>query len=188
MGQATPSQQPAVVFRSHYNYLQALLAVATAALVGLTAAVVILATEDEVDSRGRSEDSLSLLSPKEKQRVEALSSLSSAQLAAAFGHATIPAPPPSAPYQGDPRILGPAPSTPYDGDPGIFGPAPSRPHDSDRGIFPAPPRGAGSANQMKDEAGNAATIGEPTGGPEFRGSKASEDGSSAWQPLAGARP
>jgi hypothetical protein len=127
MGQAIPSQRPAVVLRSHFNYLRALLAVATVALVGLTAAVVILATEDEVDSRGSSENSLSVLSPKERHRVEALSSLSSAQLAAAFGHATIPTPPPSA-------------------------------------------------------------IGEPTGGPEFRGSKASEDGSSAWQPMAGARP
>jgi hypothetical protein len=147
MDQAIPSQRPAVVFRSHYNYLRALLAVATVALVGLTAAVVILATEDEVDSRDRSENSLSVLSPKERQRVEALSSLSSAQLAAAFGHA-----------------------------------------DSDRGIFPAPPRDAGSANQIQDEAGNAAAIGEPTGGPEFRGSKASEDGSAALQPVGGARP
>jgi hypothetical protein len=51
MGQAIPSQHPAVVLRSHYNHMRALLAVAMIALVGLTAAVVILATDsDEVSS------------------------------------------------------------------------------------------------------------------------------------------
>jgi hypothetical protein len=49
MGQAIPSQHPAVVLRSHYNHMRALLAVAMIALVGLTAAVVILAADsDEV--------------------------------------------------------------------------------------------------------------------------------------------
>ncbi len=51
MGHAIPSQHPAVVLRSHYNHLRALLAVAMIAIVGLTAAVVILATDgDQVSS------------------------------------------------------------------------------------------------------------------------------------------
>jgi hypothetical protein len=50
MGQAVPTQNPAVVLRSHYRQLRALLAVAMIAIVGLAAAVVILANEsDEVD-------------------------------------------------------------------------------------------------------------------------------------------
>jgi hypothetical protein len=46
MGQAVPSQHPAVVLRSHFNQLRALLAVALIALMGLTVAVVILASEE----------------------------------------------------------------------------------------------------------------------------------------------
>jgi hypothetical protein len=47
MGQAIPRQHPAVVLRSHFNQLRALLAVALVAVVGLTVAVVILATDDD---------------------------------------------------------------------------------------------------------------------------------------------
>jgi hypothetical protein len=46
MGQAIPGQHPAVVLRSHYRQLRALLAVAMIAVVGLTAAVVILANDE----------------------------------------------------------------------------------------------------------------------------------------------
>ena len=46
MGQTIPTQHPAVVLRSHYNHLRALLAAALTAIVGLTVAVVILATDD----------------------------------------------------------------------------------------------------------------------------------------------
>ncbi len=50
MGQAVPTHHPAVVLRSHYRQLRALLAVAMIAILGLTAAVVIVANEsDEVD-------------------------------------------------------------------------------------------------------------------------------------------
>jgi hypothetical protein len=44
MGQAIPSRHPAVVLRSHYTHLRVLLAIATIAVVGLTVAVVILAS------------------------------------------------------------------------------------------------------------------------------------------------
>jgi hypothetical protein len=47
MAQAIPAQHPAVVLRSHYNHLRALLAVAIIAITGLSAAVVILATNDQ---------------------------------------------------------------------------------------------------------------------------------------------
>ncbi len=50
MGKAIPAQHPAVVLRSHYEQLRALLATALIAVVGLTAAVVILAPDDDRDT------------------------------------------------------------------------------------------------------------------------------------------
>jgi hypothetical protein len=51
MGHAIPRQQPAVVLRSHFVNLRALLVVALVAVVGLTVAVVLLASDsDEVSS------------------------------------------------------------------------------------------------------------------------------------------
>ena len=50
MSKAIPMQHPAVVLRSHYRQLRALLAVAMIAVVGLAAAVVTLATNDHRDS------------------------------------------------------------------------------------------------------------------------------------------
>jgi hypothetical protein len=47
MGQAIPNQHPAVVLRSHFNTMRALLVAALIAVAGLTVAVVILATDDE---------------------------------------------------------------------------------------------------------------------------------------------
>ena len=44
MGQAIPTQHPAVVLRSHYAHLRILLAIAMTAVVGLSIAVVILAS------------------------------------------------------------------------------------------------------------------------------------------------
>ena len=46
MAQTVPSQHPAVVLRSHYRHLRALLAIAMIALAGMTVTVVILATDD----------------------------------------------------------------------------------------------------------------------------------------------
>ncbi len=50
MAKAIPAQHPAVVLRSNYRQLRALLATAMIAIVGLTVAVVILATNDERDT------------------------------------------------------------------------------------------------------------------------------------------
>ncbi len=47
MGQPIPSQHPSVVLRSHYKAVRALLAIAMAALIALSAAVVILADDDK---------------------------------------------------------------------------------------------------------------------------------------------
>jgi hypothetical protein len=46
MGHAIPKQHPAVVLRSHYNLVRALLGVAMVALVGLVIALVIVANDD----------------------------------------------------------------------------------------------------------------------------------------------
>jgi hypothetical protein len=63
MGQAIPRQHPAVVLRSHYNHLRALLAVAMIAVVGLTAAVVILANDDDRDTSAGTATQVSAPSP-----------------------------------------------------------------------------------------------------------------------------
>jgi hypothetical protein len=47
MGQAFPRQHPAVVLRSHFNQLRALVAVMLVAVAGLTVAVVILAGDSD---------------------------------------------------------------------------------------------------------------------------------------------
>jgi hypothetical protein len=47
MGQAIPQQHPAVVLRSHYRQLRALLAIAMVAVVALSATLVIVATDDQ---------------------------------------------------------------------------------------------------------------------------------------------
>ena len=44
MSHTVPSQPRAVVFRSNYQHLRALLAIAAAVILGLTVAVVVLAT------------------------------------------------------------------------------------------------------------------------------------------------
>ena len=46
MPETVPAQHPAVVLRSHYRHLRALLAIAMMAVVGLSVAVVILADDD----------------------------------------------------------------------------------------------------------------------------------------------
>jgi hypothetical protein len=64
MGQATVStQHPAVVLRSRYQQLRALLAVAMIAVLGLTAAVVILAIDNGGVTSVSSADQVSTPSP-----------------------------------------------------------------------------------------------------------------------------
>lgn len=49
MGNAIPTQHPAVVLRSHYRQVRALLALAMIAVLGLTVALVVIATDDDRD-------------------------------------------------------------------------------------------------------------------------------------------
>ena len=51
MSQPVPTQHPAVVLRSHYRVLRALLAVVIIAVVGLSTAVVILADDEATSTR-----------------------------------------------------------------------------------------------------------------------------------------
>ena len=50
MGKAIPQQHPAVVLRSQYRHVRAMLAVAMVAVVGLSGAVVIVANDDDAAS------------------------------------------------------------------------------------------------------------------------------------------
>jgi len=70
MGKAIPRQHPAVVLRSHYQQLRALLATAMIAVVGLTAAVVILATDDHRDMRAGSATQASAPGPAGSTRYD----------------------------------------------------------------------------------------------------------------------
>ena len=53
MSHTVPSQHPAVVLRSNYQHLRALLAIAIAVILGLTIAVVVLATADNTSTPAR---------------------------------------------------------------------------------------------------------------------------------------
>jgi hypothetical protein len=70
MGKAIPAQHPAVVLRSHYTHLRALLASAMIAVVGLTAAVVILATNDDRDTSVGSATQVSAPAPTGNTRYD----------------------------------------------------------------------------------------------------------------------
>ena len=70
MGQALPTQHPAVVLRSHYLQLRALLAVAMIAVVGLTAAVVVLATHDDSGAGAGSATQVSTPAPTGSTRYD----------------------------------------------------------------------------------------------------------------------
>ena len=48
MDKAISTQNPAVVLRSHFNFVRALLVVALIAVAGLSAAVVIVADDDDI--------------------------------------------------------------------------------------------------------------------------------------------
>jgi hypothetical protein len=63
MGHAIPRQQPAVVLRSHFDHLRALLAVALVAVAGLTVAVVILANDSDQVGRTSAAGPVNLRAP-----------------------------------------------------------------------------------------------------------------------------
>ena len=129
MGKAISAQHPAVVLRSHYRQLRALLATAMIAVVGLTAAVVILATDDDRDTSANSATQPSAPGPTGNTRYDGGPEEGSRGL--------VPAQPPSTRYDGGPEegtrgalssgvSSNAVPGTRYDGGPeeGSRGPQP----------------------------------------------------------------
>jgi hypothetical protein len=172
MGQAIPRQQPAVVLRSQFNQLRALLAIVLVAVAGLTATVAILATNDEADTSGRSASEPSALTPQVKRGsayAAAISALTPEQLAAAFGHGT-------AVDSG----------TRYDGGPeeGSADVTPAQPKVTQQRAFPglAAQASASSGVEAKHEAATAAAIGQSNDGTVTRGSKTDPHGPASRLP------
>jgi hypothetical protein len=81
MGQTIPRQHPAVVLRSHYRHLQALVAVAMLAIAALAVTVVLLATDSD-DVAGATSQSVGAA------RVESTGAQMAARRAAVHGTAT----------------------------------------------------------------------------------------------------
>jgi hypothetical protein len=177
MGQAIPRQQPAVVLRSQFNQLRALLAIALVAVAGLTVAVVILANDsDEVGST-------SSVPPG-----GSINYGDSALVNPSTGYPTVPFPELEQSLQN--RLDG----TRYD----------DGPEEGTRGINLAPRASGSSAVESKHEAATAAAIGQSSSassaveekdeaataaaigrqssdGTVTRGSKASEFGTSQYR-------
>jgi hypothetical protein len=85
MGQPIPQQHPAVVLRSHYRHVKALLAVAMLAIAALAVAVVLLATDTNDPARAASQGVGA--SPT---HVESISAQSTERRAAIHGKASPP--------------------------------------------------------------------------------------------------
>ena len=95
MGKAIPAQHPAVVLRSHYRHLRALLAIAMIGVVGLTAAVVILATNEDRDTSAGSATQVSTPGPTGTTRYDGGPEEGS--------RSVVPTQPPSTRYDGGPE-------------------------------------------------------------------------------------
>jgi hypothetical protein len=161
MGHAIPRQHPAVVLRSHFNRLRALLAVTLVAVAGLTVAVVILSNDaDEV-------------STSSAQPIESINYGGSKYVNPSTGLPAALLPQLEQSLQN--RIDG----TRSDGGP----------EEGTRGIDLASQASPSSAVATKDEARTAAAIGHPGSGTESNSSKGSEFGTSQYrfaQPQTGA--
>ena len=145
MANTIPARHPAVVLRAHYRQLRALLAIAMIAVVGLTAAVVILATNDDRDTGAATQVIATTPTDSTDGREEG-------------SRGVVAARPPGTRYDGGPeegsRGVVPArpPGTRYDGGPeeGSRGVVPARPpgtrydggpEEGSRGVVPARPPG-----------------------------------------------
>ena len=85
MGQPIPQQHPAVVLRSHYRHIKALLAVAMLAVAALAVVVVLLATDSNDPARAASQGVGAT-----PAQVESISAQSEYRRAAVHGKATPP--------------------------------------------------------------------------------------------------
>jgi hypothetical protein len=132
MGQAIPRQQPAVVLRSQFNKLRALVALALVAVAGLTVAVVILANDSDEISGSSSPAPVGSINYGDSTYVNP-----------STGFPASPFPPLEQPLQN--RLDG----TRYDGGP----------EEGSRGVVATPQPSVSPENEIKDEAGTAAAIG-----------------------------
>ena len=130
MGHAIPSQHPAVVLRSHYQQLRALLAVAMIAIIGLTTAVVILATDDDPETIAGSATQASAPTSAGSSRYDGGPEEGSADVSRAQPGVTQGQALPGLASQALDRTQAPAEGTRYDGGP----------DEGSRGIVSAPPR------------------------------------------------
>jgi hypothetical protein len=71
MGQVIPRQHPAVVLKSHYKALRALLAVALVAIVALATTVVILANDDNGTTSSSQPTAKAAAQPQTQQQLPA---------------------------------------------------------------------------------------------------------------------
>ena len=188
MGEAIPRQHPAVVLRSHFNQLRALLVVALIAVAGLTAAVVILANDsDEVSGTSSAKP------------IESINYGSGyVNPSTGYPSATIRPDSPGTRYDGGPeegtRGVVPArtpnvdasPGARYDGGPeeGSADVTPAQPKVTQQQAFPglAAQASASSATETKDEAASAAAIGQSSDGTVTRGSKTDPHGPASLLP------
>jgi hypothetical protein len=120
MGKAIPRQHPAVVLRSHYRRLRALLAITMIVLVGVAAGVAIVATDEDGDTIAASATQASAPGPAGNTRYDGGPEEGT--------RGGVPVQPPSVRYDGGPEegsratlSSGPgsnaAPGTRYDGGP-----------------------------------------------------------------------
>jgi hypothetical protein len=71
MGQVIPRQHPAVVLKSHYKAVRALLAAALVAIAALSAAVVILANDNDTDKASSAQPVAAARAPVSEQQLPA---------------------------------------------------------------------------------------------------------------------
>jgi hypothetical protein len=182
MGHAIPRQQPAVVLRSHFNQLRALLAIALVAVAGLTTAVVILAN-----------DSNEVSGTSSAKPIESINyGAGAVNPSTGYPSTTIRPDSPGTRYDGGPEEgtrglgLGGALGARYDGGPeeGSADVTPAQPKVTQQQAVPglAGHPSTGSATETKDEAASAAAIGQSTDGTVTRGSKTDPHGPASLLP------
>ena len=164
MGHAIPKQHPAVVLRSHYNLVRALLGVAMIALVGLVIALVVVADDDNQPA-----------SSSAVQAAPVMPRLAPAQPA-------YPTPAPEAVSPGSDRSYsGAVPTRKLDGSTDIGRTAPAQPgtrydggpEEGTRGAITSPPVAPGTRYDGGPEEGTRGAIASPVapgtrydGGPD----------------------
>jgi len=91
MAQPISTQHPAVALRSHFNAVRAMLVVALIAVIALTVAVVILATDDQQQVTGatRAAQAQPQSGPSESRIAEAIGSSAGSPSAAGPDESTV---------------------------------------------------------------------------------------------------